>query len=167
MDQELLILGLIISTIAGIFSAIAFIPQTIKSIVSKSTFGLSIGLISFGIIASSIWIIWGILSSIYIPSINATNNVLPSSLGPGFEAAQTAAPIWTNTLVLIWSLALLISKLQNTSKAKKLNLTEEEYSNKKILEVYKKNKAKKSLISKMVLKMIKSSIPKEESKNNV
>lgn len=160
MDLEnIIIAGLIISTIAGVLSAIAFIPQTVKSLVTKSTSGLSIGFVIFGITASTIWIIWGVLSSVFASSLV---NDSSSTTNPAILAAQTAAPIWTNALVLIWSLALLFSKIRNINISKKQNLTEQEYSNLQVTKIYYKHKDKKSLHSKIILKIIKSSLVQKE-----
>lgn len=112
---------LIIGIFGSLTTIFAFIPQFIKTMITKDTSGLSLWFFIIALISSLFWLTTGSLS-IASPFINGFDEVtIPSAIASGLPS------IITNIITLVTNSIILIIKINNMKKAKALNMSEQDY----------------------------------------
>lgn len=120
-DTTLEIVSFVFSWLATIITIACYLPQTIKTMITKHTYSLSKWFFILGFLCSLAWIIGGIISIfVYLDQNSSMSDALLLSL----------PVIFTNVIGLISNLIVLIIKINNIKKAKKNNLTEEQFCTK-------------------------------------
>ena len=124
----------IIGILGAITTITCFLPQGIKTFLSKDTSGLSKWFFISALVSSAFWLTIGamtIASPIYSNQGNSSS-AWSSAIASGLPS------IITNIFTVIINTTILFIKLSNMNKAKKMNINEAEYCNK-----IRKNKAQK------------------------
>lgn len=117
-NTPLEIFSFIFGWIATIITVACYLPQTIKTIITKDTAALSKWFFILGFSSSLAWVIGGFVSIfVYLDQGNSINEALLISL----------PVIVTNIIGIISNLIVLVIKLKNIKKAKQENITEKEY----------------------------------------
>lgn len=116
--------------IIGLFGAITtiacFLPQGIKTFLSKNTAGLSKWFFICALTSSAFWLALG---SMAIASPYLYNSQDLNAIANGLSAGLP--PIITNVITVIINAGILIIKINNMKNAKKEGISETEYCLKK------------------------------------
>ncbi|MGL4951622.1 MAG: SemiSWEET family sugar transporter [Mycoplasma sp.] len=109
--------------IFGLFGALTtigcFVPQGIKTLITRDTSGLSKWFFIIALTSSAFWLLIGSLSIVDGAQSNAIWNGILAGL----------PSIITNVVTVIINSTILMVKLRNMSESKKQGITEQEYCN--------------------------------------
>lgn len=113
--------------ILGAITTIAcFIPQCIKTLITKDTSGLSKWFFIFALVSSIFWFCIGGMS-IANPFINIESNGVVSQTAINNGILAGLPPIITNVVTFIVNICILTIKLINIKNAKNKKISEIEY----------------------------------------
>lgn len=113
--------------ILGALTTIAcFVPQGIKTLITKDTSGLSKWFFIFALISSMFWFSIGAMA-ICNPFINATTGEIISQAAINNGILAGLPPIITNVVTVFVNVSILTIKLINIKKAKNKKMSEIEY----------------------------------------
>ncbi len=112
----------IIGLLGALTTIACFLPQGIKTFITKNTAGLSKW---FFICALASSIFWITLGSMAIASPYIYNDTSSSAIANGLSAGLP--PIITNVITIIINTMILIIKIRNMHAAKKAGISETEY----------------------------------------
>lgn len=118
------IIQFIIGLLGAITTIACFIPQGIKTFLSKDTSGLSKWFFITSLICSLFWLTLG---SMAIASPWVHHDLSSAAVANALSAGLP--PIITNVVTLLIDIGILIIKVNNINKAKALNMTEADYCN--------------------------------------
>ncbi len=104
-----------IGIISSLITIVGWFPQAIKTFKTHDTSGISLAFYSLIYISSIFWIIYAFLA-LFIPGGDKATTI-PSSL----------PVLITNLVAIVLNTIILMIKIKNIMKAKKLNITEREY----------------------------------------
>lgn len=109
--------------IVGILGAMTtigcFIPQAIKTIITKDTSGLSKWFFIIAVFSSILWL--------GIGALNIGNGIYDTNIGWENGLLAGLPPILTNVVTIVTNSIVLVIKLHNIKMSKKFNITEQEY----------------------------------------
>ncbi len=112
---------LIIGVLGSLTTILCFLPQGIKTFITKDTSGLSKWFFISALISSFFWFAIGAMT-IAAP-VYYENGDLPSAIAAGIPS------ILTNVITVIINFIILVIKLTNMHHAKKEGISEHEYCN--------------------------------------
>lgn len=96
-----------------------FIPQAIKTIITRDTSGLSKWFFIIAVFSSILWL--------GIGALNIGNGIYDTNIGWENGLLAGLPPILTNVVTIVTNSIVLAIKLYNIEKSKKLNITEQEF----------------------------------------